>query len=289
MDSPSLYMTTKGKGDFSSGDGYDNVDTEELQALLRLARQTALSLETELAARSSPDEIPTSIKICIEKIRATLHDLNIMHRLDDAAGLMSRAAKVIRNEQSQRREKIYKQFLIDVRDRCGAGVALLCSKSLGKRKIVDLNNRDRISLLSYLKANSDTFRHHVLDNHAVTLGITRAASVLQTTANPPPADGAAVERREYKWSSAFKANTIRAGIEYKYSEASIDDISMLGVDLAKAVQASNQYQWERQTGGLTTDCIQGLTPRNRGDITLQLLLGFDEGTEFMEQLKMRVV
>jgi len=91
-------MTTKRKGDLSSGDGYDNVDTEELQALLRLARQTTFSLETELAARSSSDELPTSINNCVEKIRATLHDLNIMHRLDDAAGLMSTAAKVIQSE-----------------------------------------------------------------------------------------------------------------------------------------------------------------------------------------------
>ena len=86
------------------------------------------------------------------------------------------------------------------------------------------------------------------------------------------------------------SNIIHAEIEYKYSEASIDAISMLGSDLTHAVQASDQYKWERRTGGSTkTDCIQGLTPKNGRDITLQLLLGFDEGTEVMERLEMQVV
>lgn len=86
------------------------------------------------------------------------------------------------------------------------------------------------------------------------------------------------------------ANIINTDIEYKYSEASIDAMSVLGTDLAHAVQASYQYKWERRTGGLTkTDCIQGLTPKNGRDITLQLLLGFDEGTDVMERLQMQVI
>lgn len=39
---------------------------------------------------------------------------------------------------------------------------------------------------------------------------------------------------------------------------------------------------ERQTGGSTTDCITGLSPENRGDITLHILVEFKEGTNFME-------
>ncbi|PHH49784.1 hypothetical protein CFIMG_003914RAa [Ceratocystis fimbriata CBS 114723] len=58
MDSPSLYMATKRTGIFSLGDRYENVDIEELQALLWLVRQTAFSLETELAVRSTPNEMP---------------------------------------------------------------------------------------------------------------------------------------------------------------------------------------------------------------------------------------
>ena len=47
--------------------------------------------------------------------------------------------------------------------------------------------------------------------------------------------------------------------------------------------------WERQTGGSTTDCINGLSPKYRGDITLHILMGFKEGTEFMEKLQMQAV
>jgi len=99
--------------------------------------------------------------------------------------------------------------------------------------------------------------------------------------------------RDVSIGSAFQpqlANIVYAEIEYKYSEASINAIATLGSDLAHAIQASDQYKWERRTGGSTkTDCIQGLTPKNGGDITLQLLLGFDEGTEVMEKLEMQVV
>lgn len=83
-----------------------------------------------------------------------------------------------------------------------------------------------------------------------------------------------------------------AEIEYKYSEASIDAImQLLGPDLAKAVRASHQYKWERETGrGLTTtDCVTGLSPKNRGDITLQLLVGLVEGTAIIEALEMQAV
>ncbi|EFY87395.1 hypothetical protein MAC_06503 [Metarhizium acridum CQMa 102] len=260
LESPCLIMRTRGQGDLSPNDDLDGVDTGDLRILLQLARQTTYCIETELAARSALSRLPTSVRNCIEKMHDTIQKLDVLQRLDDTAGLMSTAAKIMQNEQTGRREKIYKQFLIDIRDHCGPSTTLLCAKSLGKRRIVDLNIRERISLLSYLKNNSKTFQHPVLDGLALRLGVTGEHQSV-------------VERQ----------------IEYKYSEASIDVISMLGPDLANAVQASNQYKWERQTGGSTTDCIQGLTPRNRGDITLQLLLGFDEGTEVMEELEMQVV
>jgi hypothetical protein len=291
METPRLLMTAGGKRDFSYQQGYEEIGTEELQLLLRLARQTVFSLETELTVRSSDSGLPPSVKNCVDKIQTTLQKLTVLQRVDDTSGLMSTAAKIMRSEQTRRREKIYKQFLIDVRDLCGAGTALLCSKGLGKRRIVDLNSKERVSLLSHLKANDTTFQHPILESYAAKLGITQRinADVTNTSDTPPHAD---VERRKCMkrfFKSQF-ADIIHAEIEYKYSEASIHAISMLGSDLAHAVQASYQYKWERRTGGLTkTDCIQGLTPKNGRDITLQLLLGFREGTEVMERLEMRVV
>ncbi|KAG8405723.1 hypothetical protein J3458_021664 [Metarhizium acridum] len=274
LESPCLIMRTRGQGDLSPNDDLDGVDTGDLRILLQLARQTTYCIETELAARSALSRLPTSVRNCIEKMHDTIQKLDVLQRLDDTAGLMSTAAKIMQNEQTGRREKIYKQFLIDIRDHCGPSTTLLCAKSLGKRRIVDLNIRERISLLSYLKNNSKTFQHPVLDGLALRLGVTGGKTAPLTNANTTNTEHQSVVERQ---------------IEYKYSEASIDVISMLGPDLANAVQASNQYKWERQTGGSTTDCIQGLTPRNRGDITLQLLLGFDEGTEVMEELEMQVV
>jgi len=66
-------------------------------------------------------------------------------------------------------------------------------------------------------------------------------------------------------------------------------ISLLETDLIPAMKSSKQWIWERQTGGLTTDCISGLSPKNRGDMAFQLLLGFKKGTELMEGLQAQVV
>ncbi|KAJ3498210.1 hypothetical protein NLG97_g1309 [Lecanicillium saksenae] len=290
METPRLLMTAGGKREFSYHQGYDEISTEELQLLLRLARQTVFSLETELAGRSFASTLTPNVQNCVDKMQTTLHKLNVLQRVDDSSGLMSTAAKIMQSGQVKRRERIYKQFLIDVCDQCGAGTALLCAKGLGKRRIIDLNNRERVSFLGYLKANDTIFQHPIIESYASELGITQRmnAVVVDTPSTSPRAD---VARRKYKthFQPQF-ANNVDAEIEYKYSEASIDAISMLGSELAHAVQASAQYKWERRTGGSTkTDCIQGLTPKNGGDITLQLLLGLDEGTEVMERLEMRVV
>lgn len=188
-------MTAGGKHDFSYEQGYEAIGTEELQLLLRLARQTVFSLETELSERSSVNGLPLSVRNCVDKIQTTLQKLIVLQRVDDTAGLMSTAAQIMRSEQTRRREKIYRQFLVDVRDLCGAGTALLCSKGLGKRRIVDLNSRERVSLLSHLKANDTAFQHPILEGYAAKLGITQQINAGETTASDasPHAD---VERRK---------------------------------------------------------------------------------------------
>ena len=195
METPRLLMTAGGRSDFSYQQGYEEVSTEELQLLLRLARQTVFSLETELTGRSSVSGLTPSVKNCVDKMRTTLQKLIVLQRVDDTSDLMATAAKIMRSEQTRRRDKIYKQFLIDVRVLCGAGTALLCSKGLGKRRIVDLRGGERVSLLSHLKAHDTTFQHPILESYAAKLGITRRinADVTSTPNTSPHAD---VERRE---------------------------------------------------------------------------------------------
>ncbi|MCS6719916.1 hypothetical protein, partial [Proteus mirabilis] len=73
-------------------------------------------------------------------------------------------------------------FLIDVCHQCGAATALLCSKGLGKRRIVDLNSKERVFLLSYLKDNETTFQHPILERYAAKLGIAGTTTVPVTDA-----------------------------------------------------------------------------------------------------------
>lgn len=301
MDVPSITFSTEDKTCFTYRDGYDGVATRELQELLRLGQEMLVSIKAELTRRKTSvlETLPTAVKTCVEKLQANMTTLKILQRLDDPANLASSAAETLKNERTDRRERIYKKFLQDLREQCGGGTVVLCSSSLGKRRIVGLKNMERITLLGYLKSNRNNFEDTILDDLAVTLGITcpmhrsmsephgpeRELDTTRSTAQP-----VSIERRERPTLSEVVAwLTPNTEIEYKYSEADVDAIPLLGPDLASALQASKQWMWERQTGGLMTDCISGLSPRNRGDITLQLLLGFREGTEIMERLRMQAI
>ncbi|RSL40191.1 hypothetical protein CEP54_016174 [Fusarium duplospermum] len=284
MDVPSITFSTEDKTCFTYQDGYDGVATRELQELLRLGQEMLVSIKAELARRkiSVLETLPTAVKTCVEKLQASMTTLKILQRLDDPANLASSAAETLKNERTDRRERIYKKFLQDLREQCGGGTVVLCSSSLGKRRIVELKNMERISLLGYLKSNRNNFEDTILDDLAVTLGITYPMHRSMSEPHEPAHD------LDTTRSTAQPAS-IERQIEYKYSEADVDAIPLLGPDLASALQASKQWMWERQTGGLMTDCISGLSPRNRGDITLQLLLGFREGTEIMERLRMQAI
>ena len=77
-------------------------------------------------------------------------------------------------------------------------------------------------------------------------------------------------------------------IEYRYSEAPIDLIPLLGDPLSAAVQSSQQWKWERNIGvGLKTDCLNALAPKNRSqDISITLLVGFEKGTRLIEKFQL---
>lgn len=194
MESTRLLLTAAGKEIILPHDGCKDIETKEVQTLLQLARQTVWSLEMELSKRGSDEELRSDIRNDVEKMRRTLTRLNVLQRVDDAPGQMLTAAKIIQKDQSTRREKIYRQFLIDVRDQCSAGTALLCAKCMGKTRIVGMSHSARFSLLNYLKTSKPSFHHAVLEDYAVKLGIARRIASSTDTANM--VQDADVERRE---------------------------------------------------------------------------------------------
>jgi hypothetical protein len=173
MGMPSVILSSSVRGHFAYEEGYDGVFIEELHELLQLGRQIVLSIEVELKKRGSLTTLTPAVKVCIERIKANMASLKTLRRLHDTAGLAPLAADTLKNVgvREGRRERIYKQFLQDLQKQCGAGMVILCSSSLGKRRIVDLNRMDRMALLGYLKSNLKAFESTILDEQAVTLGI----------------------------------------------------------------------------------------------------------------------
>lgn len=77
-------------------------------------------------------------------------------------------------------------------------------------------------------------------------------------------------------------------IEYRYSEAPITSLSVLGEDLAGAVKSSSQWKWEREVSeSRVTDCVTALVPKDRNlDISINMLVGFEKGTKLIEKLRL---
>ncbi|PSN59050.1 hypothetical protein BS50DRAFT_509234 [Corynespora cassiicola Philippines] len=80
----------------------------------------------------------------------------------------------------------------------------------------------------------------------------------------------------------------RLEIEYRYSEAPITLIHRLGEPFASDIQSSKQWKWERALGGSTTDCLTVLSPKNQNqDISINILVGFEEGTQLLKNLQLK--
>jgi hypothetical protein len=77
-------------------------------------------------------------------------------------------------------------------------------------------------------------------------------------------------------------------IEYRYSGAPFESVSLLGDLLSTAIRSSTQWQWERQLATVrTTDCVNVLAPKNRSqDISITLLVGYKQGMQMVDALQL---
>lgn len=309
MESTRLLMTAAGKNSFSFEDGYTGVSIEDLYALLQLARQTMNSLERELASR--PTAMPTSslspgVWTCVEKLTSALDRLNDLQRVEDATGLIAKAAKIMKSPQPSRRAAAYRQFLIDVANHCSPGTALLCAKALGMRRVAELNKGDAAALLRYLRHNSTTFKSSALEEYATGLRLVQSASVSGNTpaehetgarktaqrqsAAEPTRDPSRSKRRCATIIHFIQANrTMKkiTGIQYLYSNGPRDKVHLCGI-FSKGILGSNQWQSETNEAATDTICIAALIPSGLDeDMTITLYVGRLEGSELLEQLMLR--
>lgn len=84
--------------------------------------------------------------------------------------------------------------------------------------------------------------------------------------------------------------TFVADIEYRYSEAPINQMILLSDLISDAVQSSHQWKWERDLGGkMSTGCVNALVPKSRTqDISITLLVGYEKGMKLIEELQLEL-
>ena len=158
MEYPKVLFHDSENTSFAWRDGYANIPTEILEALLEETRRATCSIEDELRQRGSVSATTSRVDNCLLRIRKDAELIKICGRLDErSAGAASDLHSVMHTVQTDRNRKVYQQFLNDVLQHCGPECTLLCGVSLGRHKIANLRRDERASLLKHLKKECRVF------------------------------------------------------------------------------------------------------------------------------------
>ncbi|KAH1452267.1 hypothetical protein KXW57_003990 [Aspergillus fumigatus] len=144
-----------------------------------------------------------------------------------------------------------------------------------------MTRSERLDTLIYLKANKTKFDSTILDDLAVQYGVpnydehfpsearnyanqpARKRRLIQDSNEQEPSEGS-VNTRVCARSTETAQLLQHRQIEYRYSEAPVTSLSILGEDLADAVKSSSQWKWEREVSeSRVTDCVTALLPKDR--------------------------
>jgi hypothetical protein len=69
-------------------------------------------------------------------------------------------------------------FLYDILRHCGGGLVLLCATSLGKQRIITMNEPERIRLVQFVRTNKASLQSSTLDSLAIKYQIPHDNSML---------------------------------------------------------------------------------------------------------------
>ncbi|KMP02024.1 hypothetical protein CIRG_02163 [Coccidioides immitis RMSCC 2394] len=183
MELPHVLLRTNTKDIFTYQDGYDKVTNADLLGLLNLGRETLRSLEAELEKRQIEvkDDLSNAVTECIGKFQKTLANLQILGRLDEKASqLVVAAVNALKLRPSNRDSSVYRTFLTDILRCCCRGFVVLCAASIGKQRVVTMNNDDRTRLVHYLKTHKSIFECPLLDILATTYHVPDYSSEVDT-------------------------------------------------------------------------------------------------------------
>ena len=112
--------------------------------------------------------------IC-EKLHKDTASIKILERLPGRGPVLVKTTNnILTASHTDRDSKVYQTFLRDVLRQCGRGLTLLCAGSLGKQRIVHLTEKDRTSLIGYVKDNKAGLHHAALESLATAYEIPSA-------------------------------------------------------------------------------------------------------------------
>ena len=154
MEVPCLRFYTKDQSSFCYTDGYEGVSIADLEILLRQSRKATVSLEGELMNRQHErtSDQQGELGRCCQRLHDTSRELSVRERLDGrSVKQVDDAFEILNTSQTASSSKSYQAFLNDILRHCGPGLVLLCAASCGKKRIVSLGYKDRVSLLAYMR------------------------------------------------------------------------------------------------------------------------------------------
>lgn len=117
------------------------------------------------------------IAICEKKLQESSATIKVLERLSGRGpALVNHAVTILTALQTTHEARVYQSFLCDILRHGGPGFVVLCAASLGKQRVVHLSEKERTTIVGYVKDDQAGLYHPALD-------------VLATTYKVPSADG----------------------------------------------------------------------------------------------------
>lgn len=154
---PSIKFHINETVSFNPQDGCTNLAKEVLEALLLESRQAVNAIETELQRQNQKSALKPKVDDCRQRLQQTAKEITVRKRLGARAAAQAEALHdLLTTKHSDRNLRVYQEFLCDVIQQCGPEIALLCAVGIGKHKVANLKDDDRVDLLELLKNEQKT-------------------------------------------------------------------------------------------------------------------------------------
>lgn len=151
-------------------DDHSRLKTADLEYLLQQCRHSVTSLETELTRRNIRTYSISTKKVdtYFDLLQRFVLQVDLTGRLDDkAVDNVSTATRILKTSTTDRKTEIYQRFVYDILRLHGRELFLACVGCLGKHKMANMNDDDRLDLLDRLRRKGQQLKLDVLIHLAI--------------------------------------------------------------------------------------------------------------------------